>query len=83
MTVEIEFSSSSTLTLADWQVRMSNDIEQKYDVSITDMTREVAGNTFVMRLDATLSDQDIEDMRSDIEDYLPSNAVHVETRQIE
>lgn len=82
MTVEIEFSSPTSLTAGDWQVRMAEQIESNGNFPIQGIEREIAGGTLVVRVETDLPSQAVEGMLSDIESHLPSEAVHVETREV-
>lgn len=83
MTVEIEYwSSQMPDSLGDWQLNMAKQIESNRGFSLTDIERELRGEKFIMRVEADLSSQEIEDMLSDIEDHLPAGAEHVETREV-
>jgi hypothetical protein len=86
MTVEIEYDLGATVVngLGEWQVKMAKQIESNRSFPITDIERELAGSAFIVRVETeTLPSQTVENMLSDIEDYLPDTATHVETRGIE
>lgn len=83
MTVEIEFVILRRIGLGDWQVQMAKQIESNHGFPINDIDRELSGGTFIVRVETTLPNQAVENMLWDIEEYLPSTASHVETREID
>lgn len=82
MTVEIEYSLPTTQIGNNWQVDMAKQIESNRGFQIRDIERELHGTTFVLCVNTTLPNQAVENMLSDIEDYLPAGSSHVETREV-
>lgn len=84
MTVEVEYSIPQGLTgLGEWQVRMAKQIETNRGFPITDIERELSSETFVVRVETTLPSTAVENMLSDIDEYMPPNADHVQTREVD
>lgn len=82
MTAEIEYSLPRPRVASNWQVAMSERIEKNHGVPIKNIERELHGSRFVVRVDANLPNSAVENMLSDIEEYLPDTANHTETRQV-
>lgn len=84
MTVEIEYRCPTPLKgLGQWQVDMVKQIETNRNFPIQDIERKLSGSSFIVRVDTSLPNKAVENMLSDIEEYLPSNAQHVETREVD
>lgn len=82
MTVEIEYSLPRARAATDWQVSMAEQIESNRGFPIEGIERLLLGTTLIVRVDTTLPDSAVENMLSDIEDYLDPGAEHVETREV-
>jgi hypothetical protein len=83
MTVEVEYYVPfGADTLGQWQLDMAKQIENNRGFPISDITRELSGSTFIVRVETDLPDQAVDNMLSDIEEYLPSTASHVGTREV-
>lgn len=84
MTTEIEFSVPQGMAdLGEWQIVMAKQIEANEGVPISEITRRVEnGTTFIVSVETTLPSQTVRNMLSDIQDHLPPNATHVETREL-
>lgn len=82
MTVEIEYSLPTSRIASGWQVDMARQIESNSEFPITDLEREIQGTTLILRVETTLPNQAVENMLSDIEEYLPAGSKHVETREV-
>lgn len=82
MTVEIEYSVPTKVTVGEWQVRMAEQIESNSNFPIKEIEREFNGGTLIVRVDTSLPSQAVEGMLSDIENHLPNGAAHVETREV-
>jgi hypothetical protein len=82
MTVEIEYSLPRSRAASDWQVSMAKQIEQNRGFPIDEIERELSGTTLIVRVETSLPSQAVENMLSDIEDYLETGSEHVETREV-
>lgn len=85
MTVEVEYEIPQGLSsMGDWQVRMAKQIESNRGFPLTDVERRLdrGGTRFIVSVETALPSQAVENMLADIEDFLPSNAVRVETREV-
>lgn len=82
MTVEIEYSLPRPRVASDWQVSMSKQIEANRGFPIENIERELSGTTLTVRVETDLPDQAVENMLSDIEEYLAAGSEHVETREV-
>lgn len=83
MTVEVEYRTPWPVGPAsDWQVQMAKQIEENRGYPLESIEREVSGSTVIVSVETTLPDSAVQNMLSDIEDYLPSGSTHVETREI-
>lgn len=82
MTVEIEYSLPRPRVASDWQLSMAEQIESNRGSPIEGIERELSGTTLIVRVDTTLPSQAVENMLSDIEDYLNNGCEHVETREV-
>jgi len=82
MTVEIVYSLPKARSPSKWQVSMAEQIERNSEFSIQNIQRELNGTELILRVETGLPDTAVENMLSDIEDYLPATASHVETREV-
>lgn len=82
MTVEVEYSLPRSRNATDWQVSMSEQIEENEGFPIEEITRELSGTSLIVSVETTLPSQSVENMLSDIEDYLEAGSEHVETRSV-
>lgn len=82
MVVEIEYSLPRPRTASDWQVSMAEQIEANRGFPIENINREMVGTTLIVRVDTTLPSTAVDNMLSDIEDYLGTGSKHVETREV-
>lgn len=81
--IEIEYNAPfRPMDLGDWQLRMAKQIESNRGVPISDISREIVGTTLFVRVDSSLPSQAVENILSDIEDYLPKGSTHIETREV-
>jgi len=64
-----------------WQVEMAEQIKENRGIATEDIERSMQTNTFVVQIPQSKSDVDVSTMRSDIEQYLPKTAIHIETRE--
>lgn len=81
MTVELEYSSPTTLGGGEWQVAMAEKIAENRGPPITDIRRVVDGRTLTVIVETDLPAEAVEGMMQDIEESLPAGATHVETRE--
>lgn len=82
MTVEMEYSLPQARIASDWQVSMARQIETNRGFPIEEIERELSGTTLIVRVETTLPSQAVENMLSDIEDYLETGSEHIETREV-
>lgn len=83
MTVEIEFSVPANISgLGRWQVEMAKQIETTRNFPVEDLERQLDGDQLVVSVETSLPNQAVENMVSDIEDHLPKNSTHIETREV-
>jgi len=83
MTVEIEYSLSNSRVAGRWQYSMAKQIESNRGFPIESIKREIRGTTLIVSVDTTLPDSAVDNMLSDIEDYLPAGSEHIETREVQ
>jgi len=83
MTVIVEYQLPTLRQAGEWQISMAEQIETNRGFSMSDIKRELSGTTLIVRVDTTLPNQAVENMLSDIEDYLPAGSQHIETREIQ
>lgn len=87
MTIEIEYSTPTPVSLGEWQVQMTEqmaaDVPNQSPISsMQDIERESVGNTFVVRIPGSSTDsQTVSTIRNIVEGLL-QNAAHVETRVV-
>lgn len=82
MTVEVEYKRVDEQTFRWQQLDMARQIENNRGFPIEDITRIFQGETLIVRVKTNLPDSAIDNMLSDIEDHLNSEAHHVETREV-
>ncbi len=83
MTVEIEYSLPRPRVAGKWQVSMAAQIEQNQGFPIEEIEREFSGTTLIIRVETHLPSEAVDNMLSDIEDYLETASEHVETREVD
>jgi len=83
MNIESEYSRLAGRAASRWQVQMAKQMADNHGFPIEAIERELNGSTFILRIDETLSSTELQNILSDIEDYIPANSVHVETREIQ
>lgn len=82
MTVEIEYDLPRSRIGSEWQVDMARQIETNRGFPIANIERELSGSTLIVRVDTSLPSDAVDNMLSDIEDYLDTGSAHVETREV-
>jgi len=82
MTVEIEYQIPTNRELGKWQISMAELIESNRGFPISDIYRQTSGTTLIVSVETTLPDSAVDNMLSDIEDYLPAGSQHIETREV-
>lgn len=82
MTVEIIYSIPQTRVAGDWQLSMAKQVEENRGYPINNIERVLSGTTLVIRVETDLPSQAVDNMLSDIEDYLAAGSEHVETREV-
>lgn len=82
MTVEIEYDNVLVDKANLNQLKMAEQIESNRGFPISDITRVIRGNTFIVRVETNLPNSAVDNMLSDIEEYLNAEANHVETREV-
>jgi len=82
MAVEIEYDLPRPRTASKWQISMAKQIESNRGFPIEDIERELRGTTLIVRVDTSLPSTAVDNMLSDIENYLETGAKHVKTREV-
>jgi len=82
MTVEIEFNLANNRVAGRWQCSMAEQIEANRGFPMSDIERELQATTLIVRVDTTLPNSAVDNMLSDIEDFLPAGSEHIETREV-
>lgn len=83
MTVEVKYNLQTTQVASGWQVAMAEQIESNRGFPINSIERELSGTMLTVRVDTSLPSTAVEDMLSDIEDYVPAGSQHIETREVQ
>lgn len=82
MTVEVEYSLPRPRIASQWQVSMTEQIEENRGFPIEEIERELSGTRLIIRVQTDLPNQAVENMLPDIEEYLENGSEHVETREV-